>query len=116
MDATAQVLAARTKRLWIFVHILAFLTAITAGLLFALALVGLPNHGATFMLSFTLVRVYFGLGTIALFWFWVRMLIDYFAHRPISHPVLWGFLITLGSYLGALAYFWLVWRPRNKTA
>lgn len=44
-----------------------------------------------------------------------RMLVDFFRRRPDRHPIAWGWAVTLGMYLGALAYFWFVWRPRSNS-
>jgi hypothetical protein len=52
--------------------------------------------------------------TFALFWLWIRMLVDFFRERPSRHPVAWGWALFLGMYLGGIAYFFAVWRPRNK--
>jgi len=48
----------------------------------------------------------------AVFWFWFRMLNDYFRNRPDRHPVAWGWALFLLNFSAALAYFWFVWRPR----
>ena len=53
-------------------------------------------------------------GVFALLWFWVRMLNDYFGERPRTHAAAWGWFLFLGAYFGALAYFWVVWRPRHR--
>jgi hypothetical protein len=53
---------------------------------------------------------------ISVIWFWLQMLIDYFRNRPDTRPVAWGFALVLLTYIAALAYFWLVWRPRNTKA
>jgi len=60
------------------------------------------------------VRALGSFSVVALLWLWIRMLIDFFRERPPRHPVAWGWFLFLGSYIGALAYFWAVWRPRNK--
>jgi hypothetical protein len=99
---------ARFRREWLFVHGLAILASVTVALLFGLLLIGLPIELPMAVRAFGLV------GMFALLWFWVRMLVDFFKERPPSHAVEWGFIITLGSYIGALAYFWLVWRPRHR--
>ena len=60
------------------------------------------------------VRALGSLSFVALLWLWIRMLVDFFRERPPHHPVAWGWFLFLGSYIGALAYFWAVWRPRNR--
>jgi hypothetical protein len=114
MVASTQLSADLAKRRWLFVHVLAAVTAVTASLLFVLALLGPLNQAMAQFLFSLPIRVLLMFGMFTIIWFWVRMLVDFFRERPTSHPVLWGFLVTLGSYLGALAYFWLVWRPRNR--
>ena len=54
------------------------------------------------------------LSLVTLLWLWLWMLIDFFRQRPVRHPVAWGWFLILGSYIGGLAYFWAVWRPRNR--
>jgi drug/metabolite transporter (DMT)-like permease len=53
------------------------------------------------------------LSFVALIWLWIRMLVDFFRERPPQHPVAWGWFLFLGSFIGGIAYFWAVWRPRN---
>jgi hypothetical protein len=50
---------------------------------------------------------------LSVFWFWLRMLNDYFRNRPAKHTVAWGWALFLLNIPAALAYFWLIWRPRN---
>jgi len=50
---------------------------------------------------------------LSVFWFWFRMLTDYFRNRPAKHSVAWGWALFLLNVWAALAYFWFVWRPRN---
>ena len=49
----------------------------------------------------------------SLFWFWIRMLNDYFRNRPAKHSVAWGWALFILNVWAALAYFWFVWRPRH---
>jgi len=51
---------------------------------------------------------------VSLFWFWIRMLNDYFRNRPAKHSVAWGWALFLLSFWAALAYFWFIWRPRHE--
>ncbi len=51
---------------------------------------------------------------ISVFWFWIRMLNDYFRNRPQKNPVAWGWALFLLNVWAALAYCWFVWRPRNN--
>jgi len=48
------------------------------------------------------------------FWFWFKMLNDYFRNRPEKHAVAWGWALFVLSIGAALAYFWCIWKPRNR--
>jgi drug/metabolite transporter (DMT)-like permease len=61
-----------------------------------------------------IVRVIGPFAFIAVLWLWIWMLNDFFRLRPASSPTLWGWLLFLGIFLGSIAYFFAVWRPRNK--
>ena len=50
---------------------------------------------------------------ISVFWFWFRMLTDYFRIRPERHSVAWGWALFMLNIPAALAYFWFIWRPRH---
>ena len=93
-------LAALTVFFVVFVCVLAFYSAVNGGL----PKLDLPLP----------IRALGSLSVLALFWLWIRMLIDFFRERPPRFSVAWGWFLFLGTYLGALAYFWTVWRPRNK--
>jgi hypothetical protein len=58
--------------------------------------------------------VVLGVGVVALLWFWIRMLSDFFRERPANHQAAWGWFLILGMYFGGLAYFFSVWRPRHR--
>jgi hypothetical protein len=106
--------AAERRRTWYFLHVLASMTALFVAFMFGLAAyVSVTDEMPKLDLPLA-VRVLGSLSIFALFWLWIRMLIDFFRERPSRHPVAWGWFLFLGSYLGALAYFWTVWRPRNK--
>jgi drug/metabolite transporter (DMT)-like permease len=60
------------------------------------------------------VRVIGPFAFIAVLWLWIWMLNDFFRRRPASSPVLWGWLLFLGVFFGGIAYFFAVWRPRNR--
>lgn len=53
---------------------------------------------------------------ISVFWFWFRMLHDYFQNRPEKHAVAWGWALFMLNIGAALAYFWFVWKPRIRSA
>jgi hypothetical protein len=59
------------------------------------------------------LRITVGLGAIAAVWLWLRMTGDYLRKRPTNRGVAWGVAIFVGLYLGAVAYFWWVWRPNR---
>jgi len=102
---------ATTKVEWYFVHSLAALTIFEVALLAALNVyfpVGKPP-GVTMPLGLA-----FGIGGFASLWFWVRMLSDFFRERPPSHQAAWGWFLFLGLYVGAVVYFFCVWRPRHR--
>ena len=107
-----------TKRgQWIFIHLLALLTAATTVLYFwlqahfdltamdPLAPPAIPPRIALLAL----------IGTIAMFWFWIRMLAACVRERPARRAVVWGWILVLGFMFGALAYFIAVWRPAHRS-
>ena len=112
MNSARQTLAGDNRE-WYFVHVLAGLTVFEVVLLACLNIV-LRSFGKDFEFPLA-IRIVAALGAVALMWFWVRMLIDYFRQRPAKHPVAWGWFLFLGAYFGGLAYFYFVWRPRHST-
>jgi hypothetical protein len=50
--------------------------------------------------------------TIAALVFWIRMFADFFKHRPRKHRAFWGAFLLVGGHVGAVVYFWVVWRRR----
>jgi hypothetical protein len=114
--STPPIATASQARSWYLLHVLAGMT-----LLLVVFLVGMLIYfsltGRASVLDVPLpLRALCSLSVIALFWLWIRMLIDFFRERPARYPVAWGWFLFLGSYIGALAYFWTVWRPRNRPA
>jgi len=98
------------------------LASITALLLFvALVLNVLTlSSGDGFLRELNLARAFprfVGLAVLiivlSVFWFWFRMLNDYFRNRPDKHSVLWGWALFILNVWAALAYFWFIWKPRN---
>jgi hypothetical protein len=101
---------------WYFVHVLAVLTAVTTGLYFwlqanfdltqlnPLAPPPIPPRIALITL----------IGTIAMFWFWIRMTAACVRERPARRAVVWGWILVLGFMFGALAYFLMVWRRAHR--
>ena len=101
---------------WYFVHVLAIVTAATTALYFWL----LSNFDLTTMdplapppipPRIALVAL---VGTIAMFWFWVRMMAACIRDRPARRAVVWGWILVLGFMFGALVYFLAVWRRANR--
>jgi hypothetical protein len=102
-----------SKGEWYFVHVLAGLTIVEVVLL-ASANLYISFLGEPDKLSLP-QAVLLGIGAVAVLWFWVRMLSDFFRERPPSHQAAWGWFLFLGMYFGGLAYFFSVWRPRHRT-
>jgi hypothetical protein len=55
-----------------------------------------------------------GPAALAAIWFWVLMVADYIRERPAKNSGLWGVVLCVGLYPGALGYFWRIWRPRHR--
>ena len=111
LNALSQVSSERV-RTWYLVHVLAGLT-----LLVVLSLVSVqvyPSVTQRFQQLPAPVLSLLAVCVFSLLWFWVRMLSDYFGERPRTHATAWGWFLFLGAYFGALAYFWVVWRPRHR--
>jgi hypothetical protein len=101
---------------WYFVHVLALLTAVTTVLFFWLQsnfdLVVLdPLAPPPIPPRIALLAL---VGTIAMFWFWFRMLAACVRERPARRAVVWGWVLVLAFMFGALAYFVVVWRPAHR--
>jgi drug/metabolite transporter (DMT)-like permease len=97
---------------WYLAHVLAVLSVLVLGFMVFMNLYfsstrDLPEIPPA-------IRPLGSLSAIAMIWLWIWMLTDYFRQRPARSPVLWGWLLFLGSVFGGLAYFFAVWRPRNK--
>ncbi|MCC6631522.1 MAG: hypothetical protein IT482_05595 [Gammaproteobacteria bacterium] len=106
--------SAQRKRQWYLVHALVVLGLPALLVLFSFATY-FASFGKVPALYFPVpLRGLLALGVFSLLWLWVRMLVDFFRDRPPTHPVAWGWFLFLGAYIGALAYFWAIWRPRNS--
>jgi hypothetical protein len=103
---------AKRKRVWYLVHVLAVLTVVL--ILFATAVNVIQSATGRFPQFPTWIGVIVLICAFALFWFWVRMISDFFAVRPATHAAGWGWFLFLGAWLGALVYFWVIWRPRHR--
>jgi O-antigen/teichoic acid export membrane protein len=64
--------------------------------------------------SWLIARVLVGLGAVAAVWLWFRMAGDYLRHRPSQDSTAWRVALFVGLVVGALFYFWWVWRPRTS--
>jgi hypothetical protein len=49
---------------------------------------------------------------VSCIWFWLLMFADYFKNRPPKSSTAWGWALVFLNVGAALAYFWLIWRPR----
>ncbi|HEY7641618.1 MAG TPA: hypothetical protein VH814_17950 [Steroidobacteraceae bacterium] len=98
---------------WYFVHSLATI-AFAAVLTMFGARLYLDLNALKSINAPGFVRVLVAVGGIAACWLWIRMLVDFFRERPARSPVLWGWVLVIGAVVGGLAYFWFVWRPRNR--
>jgi hypothetical protein len=105
-------LHATSRGEWYFVHVLAGLTIAEVALL-GMANIYFSLEGEPSDLPMPM-GVVLGVGVVALLWFWIRMLSDFFRERPPSHQTAWGWFLILGMYFGGLAYFFSVWRPRHR--
>jgi hypothetical protein len=103
---------AKRKRVWYGVHVLAALTV--ALILLATAVNIVEWTTGEFPQPPAWLGAPVGICVIALIWFWARMLSDFFAVRPATHAAGWGWFLFLGAWLGALVYFWVIWRPRHR--
>lgn len=97
---------------WYFVHILAIFTAVTTAIyiwLYSSFDLTVPNPPIP--QSIAIIAL---VGTIAMFWFWIRMLAACIRERPARRAVIWGWILVLGFMFGALAYFIMVWRRTHR--
>ena len=107
------------KRSWYLLNTLAVMSVLLLTVVFGAQAYIFTHVGG--MLTLTVsdavwipVALTMALCTIALFWLWIRMLVDFFRNRPPRNPVAWGWSLFLGMYLGGIVYFFAVWRPRNR--
>ena len=112
MSAAAPKYVPGNRRSWYFGHVLATLDLFLIVYLFSMNIYfisarDLPEPPLA-------VRVIGSASVIAALWLWIWMLTDYFRVRPPRATVLWGWLLWLGSFMSALAYFFIVWRQRHR--
>jgi len=106
----------KSRKQWYFVHVLAIFTAVTTviyGWLYTqFDLTRLdPGNPPPIPPSIAWIAL---IGTIAMFWFWFRMLAACIRERPARRAVVWGWILVLGFMFGALAYFIAVWRRAHR--
>lgn len=101
---------------WYFVHVLAVFTAVTTVIYgwlytqFDLTAMDPANPPPIPQLVALIALI----GSIAMFWFWIRMLAACVRERPARRAVVWGWILVLGFMFGALAYFIAVWRRAQR--
>jgi hypothetical protein len=107
-----------SSKQWYFVHVLAILTVVTTAIYgwlysrFDLTTLDLENPPQIPpRIAFIAL-----IGSIALFWFWIRMMAACIRDRPARRAVIWGWVLILGFMFGALAYFIAVWRRAHHPA
>ena len=105
-----------SNREWRLMHILAAwsVAAIALGIGFTAAYpeqVANSTESIAALTPFWLVaRIFVGLGAVAAIWLWLRMVGDYM-QRSSQLRTSWAIALFLGLTIGALFYFWRVWRP-----
>jgi hypothetical protein len=105
---------------WRLIHVLVIWSAVSVVL--AIGLSGIyptPDNPSTEWMAALpplelMLRIAVGLGAIPAIWLWLRMAGDYLRQRSSKHRLVWGAAIFMGLYLGALLYFWAIWRPRVR--
>lgn len=98
---------------WYLAHVLALISLVTLLTLFSARLY-LEFDGKSGPNLPLALRLVVAAGGFIAFWFWIRILVDYFRERPKKNSVLWGFLLVLGSVIGSQLYFWLIWRRKYQ--
>jgi hypothetical protein len=58
--------------------------------------------------------IFLFIGSLVALWVW--MFIDLISRIPVRRQVLWAAAFTLGTFVGAVAYFIVEWRPRVQTS
>lgn len=117
-SATVWHVNSNSHRDWILIHALAGVSALVVALVILFETYDTNGRlpGAADPLIEAIIRSLIGaVGAVAAIWLWVRMLVDYIHQRPVKHPLSWGLALFLGAYVGALVYFWRIWRPRHRS-
>jgi hypothetical protein len=110
------------RRDWVTLHVLAGVTVFTFALVAVLDYSyidrTLPDGSVEAIFPIhPLIRAPLGLITAcAAIWLWVRMVAYYLSGFPRNRRLIWGLALFLGVIAGALAFFWLVWRPNNRAS
>ena len=106
----------KSRKQWYFVHFLAIFTAVTTvvyGWLYTQFDLTTLDPANPPPIPPSIARIAL-IGTIAMFWFWIRMLAASVRERPARRAVIWGWILVLGFMFGALAYFIMVWRRAHR--
>jgi hypothetical protein len=103
-------------RTWYVGHALGITASLFALLVFGMACYLHIADAPPTMAMPRLMVILASFGIVTLIWIWISMLVDFFRQRPERFPVLWGFALTMGTWMGGILYFWLVWRKRNRPA
>jgi len=108
-----------SRRDWQLMHVLAawsiasFVLAIGFSTAYPEQVVNTAESIAALSPFWLVARTLVGLGAVAAIWLWLRMVGDYLRHRPSQFRIAWGITLFVGLFIGALFYFWQVWRPRT---
>jgi accessory gene regulator protein AgrB len=68
------------------------------------------------MLFIILIPFLWIIVAIAFFIFWILMLVDAIKHTPEKTKLVWVVVIIFTHVIGALIYYFIEKRPRNKTS
>ncbi|MFH1454810.1 MAG: PLDc N-terminal domain-containing protein [bacterium] len=67
--------------------------------------------GVFFILLIPLIWIFLAVGA---FVFWILMLVDAIKHSPEKMKIIWIIVIIFTHIIGALIYYFIEKRPRNK--
>jgi len=75
----------------------------------------IPDQTMLGFMSFLFIIPFIGIiVVIVLFIFWLKMLIDAIKHSPEKLKIIWVLVIIFTHIIGALIYYFVEKRPRNK--
>jgi hypothetical protein len=105
-----------SNREWRLMHVLAAWSVVSIALAIGFSTaypeqVANSTESIAALTPFSLVaRIFVGLGAMAAIWLWLKMVGDYM-RRSSQFRASWGAALFIGLIIGALFYFWRVWRP-----